>query len=94
MTSEPLYEIKFLNLWKYLWLHHLSGKMSLVSAHLVILPLDMGPKFFHLVLYEYLRVFLNTPYVNSTLLRNEKIFMVLKLSSQENPQRAEKSSKI
>ena len=24
-------------------------------------PLDMGPKFFHVVLYEYLRVFLNNP---------------------------------
>ena len=32
----------------------------------------MGPKFFHVVLYEYLRVFLNTPFKNSTLLRNEK----------------------
>ena len=38
VTSEPLCEIKFLNLWKYLWLHHLSGEMSLVSADLVILP--------------------------------------------------------
>ena len=37
LTSKPLCEIKFLNLWKYLWLHHLSGKMSLVSADLVIL---------------------------------------------------------
>ena len=41
--------------------------MSLVSADLVILPLDMGPKFFHGVLYEYLRVFLITPFKNSTL---------------------------
>ena len=61
VTSEPLCEIKFLNLWKYLWLHHLSGKMSLVSADSVILPLDMGPKFFHVVLYEYLSVFLTHP---------------------------------
>ena len=30
-------------------------------------PLDMGPKFFHVVLYEYLRVFLSTPFKNSTL---------------------------
>ena len=35
-------EIKYLNLWKYLWLHHLSGKMSLVSADLVILPPGHG----------------------------------------------------
>ena len=42
VTSEPLCEIKFLNLWKYLWLHHLSGKMSLVSADLVILPPGHG----------------------------------------------------
>ena len=42
VTSEPLCEIKFLNLWKYLWLHHLSGKMSLVSADLVILPPGQG----------------------------------------------------
>ena len=67
VTSEPLCEIKFLNLWKYLWMHHLSGKMSLVLADLVILPPDMGPKFFNVVLYEYLSVFLNTSYKNSTL---------------------------
>ena len=42
VTSEPLCEIKFLNLWKYLWWHHLSGKMSLVSADLVILPPGHG----------------------------------------------------
>ena len=42
VTSEPLCEIKFLNLWKYLWLHHLSEKMSLVSADLVILPPGHG----------------------------------------------------
>ena len=43
--------------------------MSLVSANFVILPPghDMGPKFFHVVLYEYLRVFLNTSFKNSTL---------------------------
>ena len=42
VTSEPLCEIKFLNLWNYLWLHHLSGRMSLVSADLVILPPGQG----------------------------------------------------
>ena len=42
VTSKPLCEIKCLNLWKYLWLHHLSGKMSLVSADLVILPPGHG----------------------------------------------------
>ena len=50
----------------------------------------MGPKVFHVVLYEYLSVFFNTPYKNSTLSEMKKIFMVLKLSTQENPQRAEK----
>ena len=46
VTSEPLCEINFLNLWKYLWLHHLSGKMSLVSADLVILPPGHGSYIF------------------------------------------------
>ena len=32
----------------------------------------MGPKFFHAVLYEYLSVFLNTPYKNSTLYEMKK----------------------
>ena len=27
----------------------------------------MGPTFFHVVLYEYFRVYLNTPFKNSTL---------------------------
>ena len=41
--------------------------MSLVSADLVILPPGHGSYFFfHVVLYEYLRVFLNTPFKNST----------------------------
>ena len=53
----------------------------------------MSPKFFHVVLYEYLSVFLNTPYKNSTLKEMKKKSMVLKLSSEENPQRVEKSSK-
>ena len=42
VTYEPHFEIKLSNLWKYLWLHHLSGKMSLVSADLVILPPGHG----------------------------------------------------
>ena len=50
----------------------------------------MGPKFFHVMLYEYLRVFLNIPFKNSTLEEMNQIFMVLKLSSQENPQRTKK----
>ena len=47
----------------------------------------MAPKFLHGVLYEYLRVFLNTPFKYT--LRNEKktTFVVLKLSSQGKPQR-------
>ena len=32
----------------------------------------MGPKFFHVVRYEYLRVFLNTPFKNSTLWEMKK----------------------
>ena len=53
----------------------------------------MGPKFFHVVLYEYLRVFLNTPFKNSTLLRNENNIYGLKLASQDNPQRTKKVPK-
>ena len=37
MTSEPLCETKCLNLWKYLWLYHLSVKMFLVSSDMIIL---------------------------------------------------------
>ena len=53
----------------------------------------MGPNFFHVVLYEYLRVCLNTPFKNSTLYEMKKIFMILQLSSQENPQRTKKVPK-
>ena len=53
----------------------------------------MGPKFFHVVLYEYFRVFLNTPFKNSTIKKwKKKTFMVLKLSSQEDPHITKKSS--
>ena len=71
VTSEPLCEIKFLNLWKSLWLHHLSGRMSLDSFDMVILPpdrtMEIVPKLLNVVLYEYLTYFLTRPVKKFTL---------------------------
>ena len=54
----------------------------------------MGRKSFHVVLYEYLRVFLNTPFKKFTLKEMKKILYGSKqLSSQENPQRTKKVQK-
>ena len=53
----------------------------------------MGPKFFRVVLYEYLRVFLNTPFNNSTLSKKwKKKIMVLKLSLSGEPSKNKKKS--
>ena len=84
MTSEPLFEIKFLNLWKSLRLHHLGGIMSLVSFDLVICPLDTDPKLLHVILNVYLSVFLDTPCKNFTLKGMKKNIYGSKVSLQTN----------
>ena len=53
----------------------------------------MGPKFFHVVLYEYLRGFLNTPFENSTLFRNEKNIYGSKVVLSGEPSRTKKVPK-
>ena len=52
----------------------------------------MGPKFFHVVLYEYLRVFLNTPFKKFYTLRNEKNIYGSKVVLSGEPSKNKKKS--
>ena len=76
---------KLVEIFTSLQLHHLGGKMSLVSLIWLFDPLDMGPELLHVVLLIH-------PIKILHLKELKKIFMVLNLLSQEEL-KEQKSSK-